>query len=153
MSIVRWTPVTDVEEMRRGMEQLFEEFLEPAPRRRRVRNRPGEAVATVPNIDLYDMQEKIILKVEVPGVEKDDIDLSITDNNLTLKAVKKRGEEVKEEDYFAAEIAYGPVSRSIPLPVEIDSSGTKASFRNGILEIVLSKKEEAKPQEIKVEIA
>ncbi len=152
MSIVRWSPMKEIDEMRREMERLFEEFFEPA-RRRRWWGRPSAEGVIVPNIELYDRKNEIVLRAEIPGVEKKDIDLTITENALTIKGEIKRQEEVKDEDYYAAEIRYGTFSRTIPLPVEVDSENAKATYKNGILEIVLPKKEEAKPKEIKVEVS
>lgn len=154
MSIMRWSPMKELEDMRRDMERLFEEVFEPAThRRRRWWGRPAAAGMFVPNIELYDRKSEIVLRIEVPGVDKKDIDLTITDNNLTIKGEVKREEEVKEEDLYTAELTYGGFSRTIPLPVEVDSEKSKATYRNGILQIVLPKKEEAKPKEIKVEVS
>ena len=153
MSIVRWSPMKEIDEMRRERERLFEEFFEPARRRRWWGGRPSAEGVIVPNIELYDRKNEIVLRAEIPGVEKKDIDLTITENALTIKGEIKRQEEVKDEDYYAAEIRYGTFSRTIPLPVEVDSENAKATYKNGILEIVLPKKEEAKPKEIKVEVS
>ncbi len=153
MSIVRWSPMKEIEEMRRDMERLFEEFFEPVRRRRRYWGRTTEEGVIVPNIELYDRKGEIVVRAEIPGVDKKDIDLTITENALTIKGEVKRQEEVKEEDFYAAEIRYGSFSRTIPLPVEVDSEQARATYKNGILEIVLPKKEEAKPKEIKVEVS
>lgn len=153
MSIIRWSPMKELEEMRRDMERLFEEFFEPLRHRRRWWGRPTEEGVIVPNIELYDRKNELILRVEIPGVDKQDIDLTITENNLTIKGELKKAEEVKEEDYYVAEIRYGTFSRTVPLPIEVDSEKAKATYKDGILEIVLPKKEEAKPKEIKVEVS
>ncbi|MEW6675063.1 MAG: Hsp20/alpha crystallin family protein [Nitrospirota bacterium] len=152
MSIVKWSPFKELESMRRDMERLFEEFFEPAPRRRRLwpRFEPG---VVVPNVDMYDRKNEIVVKAELPGVEKENIDLKITENNLTIKGEVKKEEEIKEEDYYSREMSYGSFTRTIALPSEVDSSKAKATFKNGILEITLPKKEEAKPKEIKVEVS
>ncbi len=142
----------ELEEMRRDMERLFEEFFEPFRRRRRWWRGLEEGVI-VPNIELYDRKNELVLRAELPGVDKKDIDLTITENNLTIKGEVKRKEEIKEEDYYVSEIRYGSFSRTIPLPIEIDSEKAKATFKDGVLEIVLPKKEEAKPKEIKVEVS
>lgn len=152
MSIVKWSPFRELETMRRDIERLFEEFFEPISRRRRwwPKLEPG---VVVPNVDMYDRKNEIVVKAELPGVEKDNIDLKITDNNLTIKGELKKEEEVKEEDYYSCERSYGSFTRTIALPTEVDSSKAKATFKNGILEITLPKKEEAKPKEIKVEVS
>ncbi len=153
MSVMKWSPMKELEDMRRDMERLFEEFFEPVRRRRRWWGRALEGGMMVPNIELYDRKNELVLRAELPGVEKKDIDLTITENSLTLKGETRRKEEVKEEDFYASEISYGSFSRTIPLPVEVDSEKAKATFKDGVLEIVLPKKEEAKPKEIKVEVA
>jgi len=151
MSIAKWSPFRELENMRREMDRLFEEFITPM-RRRRWLERPEEAVIS-PNIDIYDAKNEIVVKAELPGVEKENIDLKITENNLTLKGEIKKEEEVKKEDCYARERSYGSFFRTIALPAEVDSPKAKATFKNGILEITLPKKEEAKPKEIKVEVS
>lgn len=152
MSIVKWSPMKELESMRRDIERLFEEFFEPAPRRRRLWSRLEPGVV-VPNVDMYDRKNEIVVKAELPGIEKENIDLKITENNLTIKGELKKEEEVKEEDYYSRERTYGSFTRTIALPTEVDSSKAKATFKNGILEIILPKKEEAKPKEIKIEVS
>lgn len=153
MSIMKWSPMKELEDMRRDMERLFEEFFEPMRRRRRWWGRPVSGGVMIPNIELYDRKNEIVLKAEIPGVDKKDIDLTITENSLTIKGETKRTEEVKEEDFYASEISYGSFSRTIPLPVDVESDKAKATYKDGILEIVIPKKEEAKPKEIKVDVA
>jgi len=151
MSIVKWSPLKELEEMRKDMDRLFEDFFAPVARRRRWLK--PEAGVVIPNIELYDKKNEIVLKAELPGVNKEDIDLTITKDSLTLKGEVKKEEEIKEEDYYACERSYGSFTRAISLPVEVDSEKAKASFKNGVLEIVLPKKEEAKLKEIKIEVS
>ncbi len=152
MSIVKWSPLKELEDMRKDIERMFEEFFEPFPRRRRRWWPRMEAGVIVPNIDVYDKKGEIVVKAELPGVEKDQIELTVTKDSLTIKGEIKKDEEVKDEDYYAREISYGAFSRTINLPAEVNADQAKATFKNGILEIILPKKEEAKPKEIKVEV-
>ncbi|WP_333655495.1 Hsp20/alpha crystallin family protein [Dissulfurispira sp.] len=152
MSIVKWSPLKELEEMRKDMDRLFGEFFSPITRRRRGWLKPEMGVI-VPNIDMYDRKNEIVVKAELPGVAKEDIDLTITKDSLTLKGEARKEEEIKEEDYYAAEISYGSFTRTIALPAEVDSEKAKASFKNGVLEIVLPKREEARPKEIKIEVS
>ena len=153
MSIVKWSPMKELEDMRRDMERLFEEVFEPSHRRRHWWPKSPEGGVVVPNIDMYDRKTEIVVKAELPGVERDKIDLTITRDAITIKGEIRREEEIKEEDYYSREISYGNFTRSVTLPAEVESEKAKATFKNGILEIVLPKKEEAKPKEIKVEVS
>lgn len=155
MSIAKWSPMKELEDMRRDMDRLLEELFAPSGRRRRwwPVTRPSETGVIVPNTDMFDKGSEIVVQVELPGVERDDIDLTIAKDSLTIKGEAKRSGEVMEEEYYSRERAYGNFTRTITLPTEVESEKAKASFKNGILEIVLPKKEEAKPKEIKVEVS
>ena len=152
MSIVKWSPLKELEEMRKDMDRLFDEFFSPVTRRRKGWLKPEMGVI-VPNIEMYDRKNEIVLKAELPGVDKENIDLTITKDSITLKGEVKKEEEIKEEDYYASERSYGSFTRTIALPAEVDSEKSKASFKNGVLEIVLPKREDAKPKEIKIEVS
>jgi HSP20 family protein len=151
MSVVKWSPFKELEEMRREMERLFDEFFAP-PRRRRRWWPVAEEGVLVPTVDMYDRKGEIVVRAELPGVKKEDIELTITKDTLTIKAEVKRTEEVAEEDYYVRERSFGTFSRTLALPVEVDSERAKASFKDGVLEVLLPKREEARPKEIKVEI-
>ncbi len=154
MSIVKWSPMKELEDMRKEMDRLFSDFLEPVPRRwRRGWPRGTEAGVIVPNVDMFERKNEIVLKAELPGVDKKDIDISLTQDSLTLKGVIKKDEEVKDEDYYCCERSHGSFTRTISLPSDVDCEKVKANFKNGVLEIVVSKKEEAKAKEIKVDVS
>lgn len=152
MSLVKWSPIKELEAMRRDMERLFEDVFEPFGRRRRWLPRLSERDVIVPNVEMYDKGNEIVVKAELPGVEKDDVDLTITKDSLTIKGETKKEEEVKEEDYYCSECNYGSFHRTLSLPVEVNAAKAKASFKNGVLKITLPKLEEAKAKEVKVKI-
>ena len=135
--------------MRRDMDRLFEEFAKPS-RRRRVW--PKSEGLVIPSMDLYARKNDIVVKVDLPGVRREDIDLTITKDSLIVKGEVKRDEEVKEEEYFISERSNGNFSRTITLPFEVENEKAQASMNNGILEIVIPKLEEAKAREIKIEV-
>jgi HSP20 family protein len=105
-----------------------------------------------PAIDIFDKKDAIVVKAEMPGVDKKDVAISITENEMTIKGEVKREQEVNEKDYYHSERSYGTFSRTIGLPSSIDKLKVKAAYKDGILEITLPKSEEAKPKEIKLEI-
>jgi HSP20 family protein len=113
---------------------------------RRVRELEGIS----PAVDMYDKKDEIVVKAEVPGVEKENINISLTEDKLTIKGEIKKEEEVKEEDYYYSERSYGSFVRTLTLPAKVQEDKVKASFSNGILEIHLPKAEESKPKEIKI---
>ncbi|MEW6109227.1 MAG: Hsp20/alpha crystallin family protein [Nitrospirota bacterium] len=151
MAIVRWTPLRELEDMRNNLDKLFGDLIEPVTKKR-FASRHLEPETIIPDVDMFERKGDIVVKADLPGVEKENIDLSITKEALTIKGEVKRDEEVKKEDYYAIERSYGRFLRTIQLPVEVDSSKAKASYKNGVLEVILPKKEEAKPHEIKVDV-
>ena len=105
---------------------------------------------SLPEVDMIDEGDKIRIKADMPGVDKQDIKVKVEKNNVIISAEKEHEEEKKEENYYYKERSSRHYYRSIPLPTEVDSKNTKATFKNGTLEIVLKKKEEP-GEEIKVE--
>ena len=152
MSVINWGSVKELEEMRRDMDRLFDEIFSPLQRRRRTWGEKPQTGPIVPNVEIYDRKNEIVFRAELPGVKKEDIDLSITKDSLTLKGEIKKEEEEAGTVYYASEISYGSFARTVALPVEVESEKAKATFKDGVLELVLPKQEEAKPKEIKIEV-
>lgn len=148
MAIVKWSPLKEIEEIRKEMDRLFEEFLSPVRRRRAVST---EGVIS-PNVDIFDRGGELVIQVELPGVNRNDIDLTLTDDRLIIKGEIKRPEGIREEDYLLNERSFGPFTRTINLPNDVDKGSVRANLKDGVLEIVLSRKVEAKPKEIKIQV-
>lgn len=100
-----------------------------------------------PEIDVYDSHDNIMIKADLPGMNKDDIEVTIKDNTLIIKGERKVKDGVKEE-HIRTERFYGGFSRSITLPEEVDQSKVNATYKDGVLTIVISKREEEKPKQI-----
>jgi HSP20 family protein len=147
-SITRWNPFAEMVDLQREMDKVFGDFFGRTP----FRMAATEAM-WCPLVDIHETKDNILLQVEVPGVKQEDIHVSVEDNTLTLKGERKRETEVKEDQYHRVERSYGHFERRILLPSEVDSDRVKAAYRDGVLEIQLPKKEEAKPKQIKVEAA
>lgn len=105
-----------------------------------------------PAIDIYESDDDFLVKVDLPGMEKSDIDVSIHDGTLTIKGEKKLEKDFQDKSYVRAERYQGSFTRSIDLPSEVETDKVKASYTNGVLELLIPKKEEAKPKQIKVEV-
>ena len=132
------------EEMRRmqeRMNRLFEEF---------DRFRLGAPIETFA-VDVVDEGDSIRVVADLPGFKKDEIELYMEDGSLVIRAERKEEIEEKDKDYIRRERIYGEVYRKIPLPVEVDLDKAKASYNNGVLEIVLPKTEKATKKTIKIE--
>lgn len=108
--------------------------------------------AWVPAIDVYDSKEDLVVKTDLPGIKKEDIEVSINDGTLTIKGEKKEELRKKEDGVVRTERLYGAFQREILLPTAVDSNNVKAIYKDGVLELRLPKKEEAKPKQIKVDI-
>lgn len=106
----------------------------------------------MPSIDVYEEKDTVVVKAELPGMKKEDIEVNLSGETLTIKGEKKQEEEVKEDNYYRRERTYGAFSRAIDLPCEVKSAEIKASFKDGVLEIRMPKTEEAKKKSIAVKI-
>lgn len=153
-AVAPWRPFMDLTRWESEMDRMMEDFFG-----RRVRPwrpdrwfRGDELAVRAPAVDLFEEKDDIVIKAELPGLEKENIEVNLTDNILTIKGEKKRAEEVKEENYYRCGRAYGSFLRNIELPKAVHADKVKASFKNGILEVRVAKTEEAKSKEIKVKV-
>jgi len=133
--------------MRKEMDRLFENFFSTRPRRTGLLEGTWQ-----PSVDVSETDDEIIVKAELPGLTHDDINISLTDNVLTIKGEKKQEKEDKGENYHRVERSYGNFQRTFTLPSSVQSENTKATFKDGILTINIPKTEEAKPKEIKINV-
>jgi len=115
--------------------------------------RAPETTLWSPSVDIYREGDNFILKSELPGLGKDDIEITVQDNMVTLKGTKKEEKEIKDEHYYHSERSFGAFERSFELPSTVDRSKIKASFKDGVLEVTLPVAEEAKPKQIKIDIS
>lgn len=105
----------------------------------------------LPRVDLADREDEVVIRAEMPGVTKDDLDISLGDNTITLRGtIKEQHEEKEDESYYYKETGHGEFVRTLSLPAAVDGSKAKATFKDGVLNIVLPKMETAKRQKIKV---
>ena len=105
----------------------------------------------IPSIDVLDRDDEIIVKAELPGVEKKDLDISLTNNSVTIKSSTSHEEKEEKGDYYRCEITKGAYMRTVALPSEVDDAKAKASFKDGILEITMPKVEKSHRRSLKVD--
>ncbi len=148
MAVVRWDPFHDLITLQDRMNQIFEQTLA-----RSRGDREGVTASTwSPAVDIYETTDSLVLKAELPGLTKDDIDIQVRDNMLTLKGERRHEKEVKEEHYLRVERIYGTFQRVFTLPTGSQPDKIRASFKDGVLEVTIPKAEAATPKHIKVEV-
>lgn len=140
----------------REIERWFDDFRGRFGMTPRPRTDPGwpfgDKTSGWGALDVFDQDGDIVVKADLPGVAKDDVEVTLTGNRLTVRATKKHETEVKKEQYYRSERTFGEVSRSVELPAEVELEKANASFKDGVLEIRLPKTPAAKQGPRKVEI-
>ena len=144
MAITRWDPFREVVALQNRVNNLFREMNEG--------DSPLTTASFVPAVDIYEDSKKVVLKLEVPGIEEKDLDIRVENNTLTVKGERKFEKEEKEENFHRIERRYGTFYRAFTLPSTVDTEHVQASYQNGILKLELSKKPEAQPKQIKVNV-
>jgi len=105
-----------------------------------------------PAIDVYQDNDDLIVEMPLPGIDPENVDISVENDVLTISGETKQKKEVKKEDFYRKEIREGSFSRSVILPVAVKGSDAQAEYENGVLKVVLPKAEEAKPKKISVNV-
>ena len=147
-SPVRWDPFGEFSTLQEKMNRLFEDLI-PATRKGEEELNTG---TFYPAVDISEGEKDITLKAELPGIDKKDVHVEINDGVITLRGERKLEKEEKKENYHRLERSYGTFNRSFTLPTTVDSGKVKANYKDGILEVTLPRKEEAKPKPIPVEV-
>ncbi len=143
MAINRCDPYREVFTLESRFKPLFRGFDQGA----------AETAGFVPAVDIYEDAEKVVLKLEVPGIEEKDLDVRVEKNTLTVKGQRNFEKEEKEENFHRIERRYGSFYRSFTLPTSVDAENVDAKYNAGVLKLELKKKPEAQPKQIKVNVA
>ena len=145
MAITRWDPFREAVSLQNRINSLFHDLNE------------GESSMTtasfVPAVDVYEDEKKVVLKIEIPGIDEKDLDVHVENNTLTVKGERKFEKDEKEANFHRIERSYGSFYRSFSLPTTVDAENVKASYKAGVLALELQKKAEAQPRQIKIEVA
>lgn len=129
-SLVRWDPFRDLVDLERDVGRLFGDLGFKS-----LRRGDGERLGIVPSIDVYRHEDDLMIRADMPGISPDDVDISVTDDVLTVRAERRSEERIEEEDYLLRETSYGSFERTLRLPAGIDPETITADYRDGILEI------------------
>lgn len=146
MELVRWTPEKQLIDFHKRFNSIFDDAFFPGLR--------GGAQNSLqhwhPAVDIFDTETAIVVKAELPGVEKDNIQIDVKDGVLTLKGERNSENEVKEDGYYRKERSYGTFQRAFTLPNDVNPDTIKADYKDGVLKIEIPKPEEKKPRRISV---
>jgi HSP20 family protein len=145
MAIVRWDPFREVVALQSRLNSLFQDYG-----RGQNDGDTLSAASFAPPVDIYEDDQKLVLKLEVPGVKENDLDIQVEGRTLTVRGERKFSSEEKEENFHRVEHRYGTFSRSFTLPNTVDAENVKATYDAGVLQLELTKKPEAKPRQIKI---
>jgi HSP20 family protein len=139
-----WSPLGDLWDLQDEINRAFKGMRNHKER--------GELAAWAPAVDIYEDKEGVKLSAELPGMKKEDVKINVEDNVLTIKGDRKFSEETKKENYYRVERSYGAFQRSFTLPPTVEADKIRAAMKDGVLEVLIPKKEEAKPKEVKIDI-
>lgn len=144
-TITRWDPFRELAQLQDRVNRLFQETGTG-------RDEGFTTSSFVPPVDIYETEQSIVLKLEVPGIDQKDLDIRIENNTITVRGERKFESDVKEENFHRVERRYGSFQRSFSLPNTVNTENVVADYDSGVLKITLAKRAEAKPKQIKVNV-
>jgi len=154
MALVRWKPArelaawpSDIFGIQRQMNRMFDSFFNSG-----MQESDSMLSAWTPAVDIAERDDEYLVKVELPGVSKDDVKVTLESNILTIRGEKKQEKETKNEGYHRVERSYGSFERSFTLPTSVKNDKIDAGYKDGVLIISLPKAEESKPKQIEVKV-
>jgi len=148
MTLRRYNPFEEILRLQRELERLARSAVVPI---QEVEREVEERLKFVMPIEVYETPNEFVVKVELPGVKKEDVEIAVRDNYLVIKAEKKEEVEEEKQHVHVKERVYGKFERVIPLPPDLDTDNAKASFKDGVLEIRFPKKSATKEKKINIE--
>jgi HSP20 family protein len=149
MSIVRWDPFRELEDMSNRLNRVFGRF----PLTREMDKDTMVAFDWAPSVDISESSEEFVIKAEIPGVNKDDVKVSIDDGVVSIQGERKQEKEEKDKKFHRVERSYGSFLRTFSLPSNIDDAKVQAQFKDGLLTVRLPKSASAKPKTVEVKVS
>ena len=147
MSISRWDSFSGLNSLQDQVNRLFEDTVS------RGRSGNSDLATWAPAVDIYETEQELVVKADLPEVEENDIDLRVENSTLTLRGERRFQNEVSQDHYLRVERAYGSFTRSFSLPNTVNTEGIRAEYRNGVLTVHMAKREESKPKQIKISVS
>ncbi len=147
MSLVRWEPFRDLLSLQERMNRFYDQSLRTAA------TPSEEQLGTwAPSVDIYETEKEIVLRADLPGIKLEDVDIRVENNVLTVRGERKFEKDVKQDSYHRVERVYGSFARTFTLPNTVNAEKIHATYEQGVLQILMPKREEARPKQIKIEV-
>ena len=145
--ITRWEPFHGLNTLHEQVNRFFEDGF--------AGSRAGQAdlASRAPAVDIYETENELVAKADLPEVYEKDIDVRVENNTLTIRGERKFSKEVNEDNYLRVERAYGTFTRSFSLPNTVNTEAIKAEYKNGVLTVSMPKREETKPKQIRISVS
>jgi HSP20 family protein len=147
MAIVRWDPARELDVLQSDMNRLFDTFFQARGPQRASGAGNGR---WIPAMDLTESEDQFVLRADLPGLTKDDVEIQVKDDVLTVSGERKSRQQDQGEGYYRVERSFGRFSRSLELPGGVDASAVSADFENGVLEVRIPKPEQQQPTRIEI---
>lgn len=144
MALVRWEPAREVDSLESEVNRVFDAFFGQGERT------GSRARRWVPAMDLVETDDNLVLRADLPGLDRDDVSIEIKDGALTVSGERKAEHEEKAEGYYRVERSFGSFLRSMTLPQGVEADGVAAEFDNGVLEVRIPKPAERKPHRVEI---
>ena len=145
-TITRWDPFRNLGSFQEQMNRLLgDSFLRP-------QTETSALTSWAPAVDIYETQDELVVKADLPDIHEKDLDVRVENNMLTIRGERKFEEKVSEDNFLRVERAYGSFTRSFSLPSTVNSDAIKAEYRHGVLTVRMPKREESKPKQIRVNV-
>jgi HSP20 family protein len=144
-SIVRWEPFRNLSTLQDQVNRLFETSLPGRPEN-------SELTTWAPAVDIYETENELVIKADLPEIDEKGLDVRVENNMLTIRGERKFDEKVKEDNYLRIERTYGSFSRSFSLPNTVNTGAIKAEYKNGVLTVEMPKRAEMKPKQVKINV-
>jgi HSP20 family protein len=143
----RWEPFRNLNTLQEQVNRLFDDSF--------ARTRSGEAdlASWAPAVDVYETENELVVKADLPDMQEKDIDVRVENNTLTIRGERKFSNEAHQDNYLRVERAYGTFTRSFSLPNVIKTEGIRAEYQNGVLSVHMPKREESKPKQVKISVS
>src|SRR5271154_2479233 len=146
MSMTRWDPFRNISSLQEQINRVFENSAQTG------RGDNSALTTWAPAVDIYETENELVLKADLPDINEKDLDIRVENNMLTIRGERKFEQGVKEDNYLRVERTYGSFSRSFGLPNTVSTENIKAEYKNGVLTVEMAKRAESKPKQVKVNV-